>query len=305
MPWLPFALSIAVMLIGVSCGFLCLRRASGYVRIAGWLTSCGAVASAPALIPLHSQPGRFLATLLAILFLTKLYDALRTPNLCRELSFLTFWRYATNGFWLVWHRRPPFHFPRRDKFIATSCSVVAVGMVLLLVWLWRRDWSAQPFALEHAAKVTWLVATAAFAANVASSWWRLAIGPALTPMGNVLFPATPAKFWSNWNRPAQQFFREYVFVPTNGFHHPVRGVLATFAISGLVHEYVLGTASGRIQGTQLAFFLIQGIAVATTHKHRPRGKAIMARLATAAFNLATSVLFFHSVNQTLPFYSTR
>ncbi len=45
-------------------------------------------------------------------------------------------------------------------------------------------------------------------------------------------------------------------------------------------------------GTQLAFFLLQGLAVAVTLRLRPRGAAaVVCWAGTLAFNLATSVVF--------------
>jgi hypothetical protein len=74
-------------------------------------------------------------------------------------------------------------------------------------------------------------------------------------------------------------------------------------LSGLVHEYVFGIASGRVQGWQLLFFLLQGLAVVVTRRIRPRGRiTLLWVVGTWVFNLASSVLFFLSVNQVLPFY---
>jgi hypothetical protein len=79
--------------------------------------------------------------------------------------------------------------------------------------------------------------------------------------------------------------------------------VAVFVVSALVHEYVFSMAIGRVQGYQTAFFMIQGIAVAATLRARPRGAAAVAAVAaTFAFNVASGVLFFASVNRVLPFY---
>jgi hypothetical protein len=96
---------------------------------------------------------------------------------------------------------------------------------------------------------------------------------------------------------------EYAFLPAGGPRRAVRATLVTFGVSGLVHEYVFGIASGRVQGWQLLFFMLQGVAVVATMRIRPRGRMMLAWVAgTAAFNLASSVFFFLCVNQVLPFY---
>ena len=136
--------------------------------------------------------------------------------------------------------------------------------------------------------------------------YRLLGGTALDPMGNPITARTPAEFWRRWNHPAQQFLHEYAFMPAGGFRRAVRATMVTFGVSGLVHEYVFGIAAGRIQGCQLLFFSLQGCAVAATMRCRPSGRMSVLWIAgTLVFNLATSVLFFQSVDAVLPFYWPR
>ena len=61
---------------------------------------------------------------------------------------------------------------------------------------------------------------------------------------------------------------------------PVFATLAVFAVSGLMHEYVFGVATGRVQGWQMLFFMVQGCAAAATLRVRPtgwRGPAVVGR----------------------------
>jgi hypothetical protein len=86
----------------------------------------------------------------------------------------------------------------------------------------------------------------------------------------------------------------------------VVGALATFAVSGLIHEYIFDLAAGRVQGYQMAFFMIQGVASVATARLCPSGwRAVVCTIATFSFNLATGLLFFASVNETIPFYVRR
>jgi hypothetical protein len=73
-----------------------------------------------------------------------------------------------------------------------------------------------------------------------------------------------------------------------------------FTVSGLLHEYVFSAALGRVQGYQLAFFLMQGVAVALTLRVKP-GR-IVGPVTTFAFNALTSILFFASIHGLAPFY---
>jgi hypothetical protein len=84
----------------------------------------------------------------------------------------------------------------------------------------------------------------------------------------------------------------------------MRATVATFVVSALVHEYVFGIALGRVQGYQTLFFLSQGLAVTATARLKPAGWKLWPWIAaTLTFNLATSVLFFASINSVVPFYS--
>ena len=151
---------------------------------------------------------------------------------------------------------------------------------------------------------SFLALVPATAAGVAV--WRLLGGRARDPMDNPFAARTPADFWRRYNRPAQQFLHEDLFRPLGGLHSPIRATLATFAISALIHEYVFDIAVGRVQGYQTAFFLVQGLAVAATRGVKPRGwRAVPWIAGTWGFTLASSVLFFASVNEVVPFYSGR
>jgi D-alanyl-lipoteichoic acid acyltransferase DltB (MBOAT superfamily) len=178
--------------------------------------------------------------------------------------------------------------------------------MLFGVSLWRQDWSAIPFALEHALKVFSVVLAVVLIADASVALYRLLGGKALDPMRNPLAARTPADFWRRWNRPAQQFLQEYAFVPAGGFRRAVRATLVTFGVSGLFHEYVFGIAAGRIRGYQVLFFSLQGCAVAATMRIRPSGRiSSLWIVGTVMFNLATSVLFFQSVDALFPFYWPR
>ena len=282
------------------------RRLGGRCRTLAWLASSAVVALSPGLIPLTSKPLRFVGSLLAITLLVKLYDVYMESRLAQCMSIQSYLAYLPNGFWLVLRKEPsriPLIRDLRRLACASSASLLSV---LVGACLWQRDWSAVPFAIEHALKVSSVVLAVVLIGNALAAAYRLLGGRALDPMTNPIAAVTPADFWRRWNRPAQQFLSDYVFKPAGGLHRPVRATLVTFGMSGIVHEYVLGIAAGRIQGCQILFFMLQGTAVAATAHIRPSGRIRpLSIVGTLLFNLTTSVLLFHSVDAILPFYWAR
>jgi hypothetical protein len=112
---------------------------------------------------------------------------------------------------------------------------------------------------------------------------------------------SPSEMWARrWNLPVTRFARHYLFVPVARRRGTAVGVLATFAASGLMHEYLaLAVVSWpRYQpGFMLAFFLIQGLAVlaqsvVTARAGRDRLPTPVAIGLHVAWMLVTAPLFF-------------
>ena len=184
---------------------------------------------------------------------------------------------------------------RRSLAKALFASAILAGAAII-------DWQSG-FWIEHAVKASafFFGATAMFSAGV--HLIRLAGQPA-RDFGNAPFRAdTPADFWRRYNKFISQFLNEYVFAPLGGFRSPVIATLAAFFVSGLIHEYIVLVAIGRLQGYQMAFFLLQGVGVTATLRVRPRGRWIPIAVAcTLVFNLITSVLFFASFHEVIRLY---
>jgi hypothetical protein len=275
-------------------------------RCAPWMLLMLAAGLSPCLVPLSHKSLRFGATLVAMSFMVKLYTAFMQSALAARMNFRDYAMYLAHPALIVLNRRQP------DVSVADNFRRIgfygpgALVMILACVLMFRMDWNGLPLALEHCLKVSAVALGVAMTANFAAAMFRLAGGAAQDTMGNLLTARTPAEFWRRWNRPAQQFFCQCVFIPAGGPRHPIRATLFTFAISGVVHEYVFGIAAGAVQGWQMFFFLIQGLAVVSTMRLRLTGwKAAAGIIATLAFNLTTAVLFFKSVNAVLPFYAAR
>jgi hypothetical protein len=303
MPWNRLALAAALALTA-AFAFYPVLRLGPRSRALAWLVCSTIVGLSPCLVPLTATPLRLLASLLAITLLIKLYDLYREAQLAVDLSLVTYLALLPNPFRLVLRKeptRPPMIQDLLRLAFRVPAALLSVALCLILL---RLDWSTVPFALEHVLKVSVAVSATVLLGNAAAAGFRLLGSPALDMMNAPLIASTPADFWRRWNLPVHQFLLEYVFLPAGGRRNPVRATLVTFAISGVVHEYVFGIASGRVQGCQFLFFMLQGVAAAATMRIRPRGPiAILWTAGTGAFNLVTSFLFFMSMNQVLPFYS--
>ena len=274
----------------------------GRSRTTFWLICFTIVAFTPCLITPTAKPLRFLAALIAIDLLVKLYDV----RLNLRISLWQYFVYLSNIFWLV-HRRKPSRIPRiTDLQRLVFMTPAAILSIASFIYLFQLNWLAVPFALEHVLKVIAVVLATILMVNTGAIVYRLLGGVAIDPMNNPMIALTPADFWRRWNRPVYQFFQEYIFNPAGGVKRLVFATLFTFFISGIVHEYVFGIAAGSVQGGQLSFFMVQGFAVVATMRIRPKGRTkILWITGTLAFNLSTSVLFFYSVNQIFPFYVPR
>jgi hypothetical protein len=107
----------------------------------------------------------------------------------------------------------------------------------------------------------------------------------------------PGEFWSlRWNRVVHRFARHEVFAPVVRRGGRALAVLATFAASGVMHEYLVLAAVGLgayRPGFMLAFFLLQGAAVLIERgatRRRPRPWPPLVNLGWLAL---TTPLFFH------------
>jgi len=185
------------------------------------------------------------------------------------------------------------------KHVTGLClmSAVAVGV-------FKVNWGDYPFLLEHAVKSTALAAWTIWAFQANTALWRLAGAPAAYfTAGNVLLACSPADFWRRWNRPMYRWLLENVYKPLGGRRRPSLATLATFALSGLLHEYLFAVTFRRVAGYVTAFFLLHGVAAVLTRRFKPTGRLILpAVLLTFAFNTASTVLLFIPINDRLPLY---
>ena len=305
--WLALAFPVALAL-AVACSFRPALRLSSVPRLA----VLGAVELAVLLTPTLADPdrtfARLLASVLAIALAAKLFDLHLGASLGDRPVFWDVFTFLINLTSVVRRKladepRPVFAANLRRLATVTLASLPGA---LLFAACYRVDWRAVPFAVEHSAKVLAFFLLLVPAGAAGAAIWRLLGGRTREPMDNPFASTTPADFWRRYNRPAQQFFLEDVFKPLGGTRRPALGTLATFAVSGLIHEGLFVLTLRKVQGYQVAFFLIQGVAVILSARIRLKGwwRAV-GIVTTLAFNLAAGTLFFASIDEVAPFYQRR
>lgn len=267
-----------------------------------------AIFLSPLLVPGRAPFLRFLAALMAIAVGCSVYDMSFAVQSAIRLPLWQFLGCLPNPFVLVLRkvlaeRKPP---AREDVIQFMTGTIAGTLAAAAFAGTFLIDWRHFPFVIEHAAKIVSLFLMIQFLPNGLAAGYRLAGLPATNFARNFFLAPTPAEFWRRYNRPAEQFFHEYVFKPAGGLKRPIAAMFATFVFSGIVHEYVFDIAAGRILGYQMIFFLIQGIASIATLRIRPKGWTRLPWIAlTFTFNLATARLFFASLNALVPFYAPR
>ncbi len=307
----PRQLAFASMLISVGatvCFYFVLRlpcTAKRAQRLLLPLLFLLAIA-APFLVPDELRNvSRFMPALFAVMMAFKMWD-LQVGASRRELPDpRQFFAYLANISLNVWRRRGAERQPtmRRNWRDLLLASANILGSYSALSLLHRFDWLGMPFLFAHALVAICLLWLAVGMFDLTVAVTRLCGGYCVAANDRPYLACTPAQFWRRYNRIAGQFLHENVFKPANGRRHPVRATMLVFFISGLFHEYLFWLAIGRSAGLQMAFFLLQGAAVAATLRVKPSGSsAIGWWLLTWSFLLLSSVVFFASFVQMVPVY---
>ena len=261
------------------------------------------IALTPLGVPATARFPRFFAAVMAVALMVKLYDLHRTCGPSLRPTFGGYAAYLPNWLSVVWRKLHATPNPPRNENARRLCVALlqTTAAIAFFVWVLRRDWTSVPFLAEHAVKAFSVFLALVPFTHAWTALWRLCGGRGLDPMDRPLLAVTPADFWRRYNRPAQQFFHDHVYRRIR--RSPLRGVVITFVVSAIIHEYVFDIAVSRVQGYQTIFFLLQGAAVAATIRFRPTGRWVWpAIIATFLFNLTTSIFFFASVQGVVPFY---
>jgi hypothetical protein len=304
MAWVDLLLAMSTASAAVIASYPWLY-ARGAARIAVTVVAGIIVVLSPLIVPPEFRLARLFSAIVGVMLLAKLFDIQVHVRKHGPPRFGAFLAFLPNIHSVVLRRladEPAVLRRRSLRQLGQAAIAVAIG-VCALASAFRAHWSSLPFFVEHSVKVLALFLVIIPGAAAMGSLWRLCGGTAREFMDRPYLAATPADFWRRYNRPAGQFFYEDVFKLAGGRRRLLPAVILAFAVSAALHEYLFDIAVGRVQGYQTAFFALQGAAVAATLRLRPRGKLMIpCTLLTLLFNLVTSVLFFMSLDEVLPFY---
>ncbi len=121
-----------------------------------------------------------------------------------------------------------------------------------------------------------------------------------------IFARSVLDFWSRYNVWIHRWLKRHVFVPIGRRgRRPALGILAVFAVSGLMHEYLIDVAVPELVGRQFAFFGLHGLGAiggawvgrryrAITGHPAPKVPAVAA---TLGFVLLTAPIFIRCMDR--------
>ena len=270
-----------------------------FVLVSSLLLAC------PLLISGQRSLLRGILTGVIVFLWLKVWDASWNVRRASANTLPDFLMHLLNFGWLVGtpgSQFPKQPFPGRAIDFVGWCVGLG-GTVLPMCWAFTFDWERLPFLVEHGAKALIILVALLCAFNAHAALWRLAGVASLSSPLSALFAGCPAEFWRRWNRPVSRWYGEHIFNRVGGVKRPFVAILITFAVSGLMHEYLVAMFAGRVTGGPSAFWLVQGCAAGATFRLHARGwEYAVAVPLTFVFNVVSSVLLFAPLDAGLSFY---
>jgi len=275
-------------------------------RLLCLIVMTAAILLLPLLVSVEFPVQRAAVVFVCIFIAMKLYDMHHAAQAAPFLPWSAYFAFMLHPFTLVQRKLADELQPRAGANLVDLARSVVISVVSLTVsmGIWRVDFTGVPFGVEHVVKTVAFMAFIYGVVVASTAVWRLPGWRARPHLHNFFLARTPAEFWRRYSRVLGQFLHEDVFKQVGGRRSPIRATLIVFAISGLIHEYAFGIVTERLQGYQMAFFMVQGLGVVATQRAKPRGVgAMLWTIGTIAFNLAISVFFFASLNQIWPYWA--
>ncbi len=180
------------------------------------------------------------------------------PGVPRSLGYLFLWVGMDPRPFFETRPNPPV--PVRTEWAAAALKC-GTGALLL--------WGAASLVFPHNQMIgTWIGMAGVVMAlhfglfHLMALAWRRAGVDAFPIMRAPLMAASLHEFWGErWNRAFNDLVRPTVFRPLLRRHGMIAATLATFLLSGLVHDLVISVPARAGYGLPTLYFLIQGLGV--------------------------------------------
>ena len=148
----------------------------------------------------------------------------------------------------------------------------------------RREWTIAGLTLLSGVVLTWVIARWAWPERpLVAGWigmvgaifmlhfgmfhllslaWRRAGVNAVPLMRNPMRATSLGEFWGRrWNTGFHELARRFTFTPLRPSLGAIGAMLATFLVSGLIHDLVISVPAGGGYGLPTGYFMLQGLGV--------------------------------------------
>lgn len=186
---------------------------------------------------------------------------------------------------------------------ALLAATIVCTIVLLLKPVASIDAVRQSFWLDHVVKVAMFVVLIESGGYLLQGVERLLGFDTTRPMRSFFLSLTPAEFWSRYNTRIHSWLAANVYRPCGG---KMRGAVAVFFVSALLHELMFEIATSQPDGYQFTFFALQAPAVIASPwlKRQADRYGLIGRAAARTFTIGwfvlTSIFFFRGVERIFP-----
>jgi hypothetical protein len=183
-------------------------------------------------------------------------------------------------------------------------AAAVVGAIFFLMWpVSYIQVVRENFWLDHVVKVAMFVVLIEAGGYLLQGVEQLLGFDTTRPMRSFFLSLTPAEFWSRYNTRVHSWLEANVYRPCGG---RIRGVLAVFFFSAVLHELMFDIATAQPDGYQFTFFILQAPAVIASpwlkrqaDRYGHIGHATV-RALTIGWFVVTSIFFFRGVDRIFP-----
>lgn len=262
---------------------------------------------APLLVPTDHVGGRAAVSFVAVDLALKLIDYGRELRLGRPWRWCEFLGLLPPLPLLLVRFRDRRALLRRtvglDLARVLCGGAVVLGVFASMEPLSRLQAIRENFWLDHVVKVTMFIVLIEVGSYAMQGTERLLGYDTTRPMRDFYLSLTPAEFWARYNTRVHSWLEVNVYCPCGG---RIRGILAVFFVSAVLHELMFDTTTSQPDGYQFTFFMLQAPAVLASPWLKRQADRLgvvghaMVRALTIVWFYATSLFFFRGVERVFP-----